>query len=420
MITHLADVTGSLDFGTLFVVAICVTFLLSLFLLYAWWEEHTRALGCWGAAYLIGGASGLLWHYGSLAPAALPSDLSTILLFVAVGMIWTGARLFHGRPIRWIAMLFGPSFWLIACFVPAFAASAASRVVVSSIIVAAYTFLTAGELRRERRKSVVRRAPAALVPMLHGAVFLCPAVLAALAPAGDGLHSIARGWIAVLAIEVVLYVIGTAFTMLTLAKDRAVSAYRTAATTDPLTCLLNRRGFAEATGVLMARNQRKMAPVSVLAFDLDRFKSINDSRGHAAGDAVLQLFAKVLSKTLRASDVIGRLGGEEFVAVLPATLKEAAIAAERVRAAFAAVSIVHEGQILSATVSIGVACGSPLSVVDALIASADLALYRAKSNGRNRVETIVENEVTPQPSQGERTGKDRDALEGGLAPVMPG
>ena len=79
-----------------------------------------------------------------------------------------------------------------------------------------------------------------------------------------------------------------------------------------------------------------MAPVSVLAFDLDHFKSINDRFGHAVGDAVLQLFAKVVRKTMRANDIIGRLGGEEFVAILPGTLAEAAIAAERVRAAFAA------------------------------------------------------------------------------------
>ena len=81
-----------------------------------------------------------------------------------------------------------------------------------------------------------------------------------------------------------------------------------------------------------------MAPVSVLAFDLDHFKSINDRYGHAVGDAVLQMFAKVARETLRASDVVGRLGGEEFVALLPSTLAEAAIAAERVRAALAAAS----------------------------------------------------------------------------------
>ena len=129
-----------------------------------------------------------------------------------------------------------------------------------------------------------------------------------------------------------------------------------------------------------------MAPVSVLAFDLDHFKAINDRSGHATGDAMLQLFAKVARETLRATDIIGRLGGEEFVALLPSTAVEAAIAAEWVRAAFAVASIVRNGRHIAATVSIGVASGSPATAIDLLITRADGALYRAKDNGRNRVE----------------------------------
>ena len=91
-------------------------------------------------------------------------------------------------------------------------------------------------------------------------------------------------------------------------------------------------------------------------------------------------------KTMRASDVIGRLGGEEFVAMVPGTLAEAAVAAERVRSAFAAARSCREGQRIPATVSVGVACGCPLAAVETLITRADAALYRAKANGRNRVE----------------------------------
>ena len=89
---------------------------------------------------------------------------------------------------------------------------------------------------------------------------------------------------------------------------------------------------------------------------------------------------------MRATDVIGRLGGEEFVAMVSGTLAEAAVAAERVRSAFAAAEIVLEGQRIPATVSIGIACGSPLAAVETLITRADVALYRAKANGRNRIE----------------------------------
>jgi predicted signal transduction protein with EAL and GGDEF domain len=101
---------------------------------------------------------------------------------------------------------------------------------------------------------------------------------------------------------------------------------------------------------------------------------------------VLQVFAKVARDTLRATDIVGRLGGEEFAALLLSTAPEAAVAAERVRAALAATPIVSNGGSIAATVSIGVASGSPTTAIDVLIARADDALYRAKKNGRNRVE----------------------------------
>jgi diguanylate cyclase (GGDEF)-like protein len=424
MAGNLAAASASLDVGTLFFIVICVTVLLGLFLLFAWTQERIGALAWWSVAYLIGGASGVLWQFGDIIAPALPSSTSTVLLFVAVGMIWSAARVFHGRPVLWGATSLGAVFWLIACLFHAFADSAAARIVVSALIVAGYTFLTAVELRRERRKSLARRWPAVFVPMLHGALILFPPALATLAPALQGAHSVTRGWIALFTVEILLYVVGTAFIVLILAKDRTVHIYRTAATTDPLTGLMNRRGFFEAAAALMAHNRRNTSPVSVLAFDLDHFKSINDRHGHAVGDAVLQMFAKVARETLRASDIVARLGGEEFVAVLPSALAEAAVAAERVRTALAAASLMRNGRHVAVTVSVGVACGAPSTAVDALLTLADEALYRAKANGRNRVESdeqqIVGTSVRAAPpiatSDRVRSGsrqKEKGATTGG-------
>jgi diguanylate cyclase (GGDEF)-like protein len=385
MAITLARTSVSLDVGTLFVIAICVTLLLGVVLLIAWLQERIPALGWWGAAYMIGGFSGALWQWSVRFASPVLVDIANVLLFLAVGMIWGAARLFHGRRVQWSPQLLGAAVWLVACFSPAFTHSAASRIVLSSLIVAAYTFLIAAELWHERRKSLIRRWPASFVPMLHGAIFLFPVALATLSPAGETIRGLA-GWVAVFAIEILLYVIGAAFLVLILAKDRTVRFYKLAATTDALTGVLNRRGFFEAAGELMDGNRTGMAPVSLLAFDLDKFKSINDRFGHDGGDAVLEMFAQVVRKTMRASDVIGRLGGEEFVAMVSGTLAEAAIAAERVRSAFAAAEIVLEGQRIAATVSIGIACGSPLAAVETLITRADVALYRAKANGRNRIE----------------------------------
>src|SRR5262249_30400351 len=148
-----------------------------------------------------------------------------------------GVRSFHGRPIRWLVMAFGAVFWMAASCLTAFAESPASRIVVSALIVAGYTFLTAVELRRERRKSLIRRWP--FVPMLHGAIFLFPVALATLCCMGEGgqgfsqglaqglaqgfSQGLARGWIVVFVIEIVLYVVGTAFIVLILGKDRTVN-----------------------------------------------------------------------------------------------------------------------------------------------------------------------------------------------------
>jgi len=385
MYARLAEAAVSLDIGTLFVIATCVTVLLGLFLLFAFVQDRIQALAWWGLAYLIGGFSGALWRLDDAAAPLLPPALADVLMFIAVGMIWSAARLFQGRPVRWGAMCAGATVWLAAGVSPDVPHTPASRIVLSSIIVATYTFLIAAELWRERRKAVIRRWPALFVPMLHGAIFLFPVALASL-----GVRNLSTGWVAVFAIEVVLYVVGAAFIVLVLAKDRAVHRYKIAAETDPLTGLLNRRGFFDATAALMTANAPKRAPVSVLAFDLDKFKSINDRYGHEGGDAVLKLFAGVARKTMRANDIVGRIGGEEFVAVLSGTLNEAMRAAERVRAAFEAAALAPDAPQIPATVSIGVACGLPTVSIDTLIARADAALYRAKDQGRNRVERDAE------------------------------
>ena len=154
----------------------------------------------------------------------------------------------------------------------------------------------------------------------------------------------------------------------------------------------------------------------MLAFDLDHFKSINDRFGHKTGDAVLKLFAKVARKTMRGDDIVGRIGGEEFLAVLSGTLAEACIAAERVRSAFEAAALAPDSPQIPATVSIGVACGLPNVSIDVLIARADAVLYRAKANGRNRVEPdeelITERRGTPG-RRPDRRALSRDAAGAG-------
>src|SRR5271156_4247878 len=130
MLARLVEASTSLDIRTLFVIATCVTVLLGLFLLFAWMQERIEALAWWGLAYLVGGCSGALWNLGSAVSPPLPEGIPVLLLFIAVGMLWSAARLFHGRPVRWGAMCFGAVVWLAAtCLLPQFPQSPAARII---------------------------------------------------------------------------------------------------------------------------------------------------------------------------------------------------------------------------------------------------------------------------------------------------
>ena len=385
MITHGFAAPFSLDVTTLFVVAVGVTALLGVFLLFAWTQDRVRALAWWGAAYLIGGLSAGLWLASSRAIPLMPSTLPGALLFLSCGMIWNAARLFHGRSIVWPAMFAGAAVWMIACTTVLFPPTGMNRVVLASLIVSVYTFLAAAELWRERRKSLIRRWPALFVPALHGAVFLFPIPIASLKPQQGGISPPPAGWLSVFVLEMLLYAVGAAFIVLVLTKERTLRTHKTAALTDPLTGLFNRRGLIEAARELTQTNVRRGRPITVLAFDLDHFKSINDRFGHAVGDEVLRLFASVASTNMRVSDFVARVGGEEFAAIISGTLDEGIMVAERLRVAFESAGRTVAGRYIGATVSVGVAAHAAATNIDALLARADEALYAAKSAGRNQV-----------------------------------
>lgn len=169
---------------------------------------------------------------------------------------------------------------------------------------------------------------------------------------------------------------------------RLMARIRHLSDTDALTGLVNRRRLQETLQSEALRHRRTGHPYSVALLDVDHFKSVNDTHGHAAGDQALRAVAQVLRRTARASDTVGRLGGEEFCVVLPETLAPGArVLAERARAALEQEAIVFEQRQIRLTASIGIAtCTDPQEDWAALLKRADAALYRAKSAGRNRVE----------------------------------
>ena len=155
------------------------------------------------------------------------------------------------------------------------------------------------------------------------------------------------------------------------------------ANTDALTGLANRHAAARALGERLGRIPE---PLTVMLLDLDEFKRINDNHGHQAGDAVLQEAAKRMRAALPEDALLGRWGGEEFIAILDGVPgREPASVAEAMRAALAAAPVLFEGTAIPVTVSIGVATAFAADGIDTLLAEADAALYRAKGAGRNRV-----------------------------------
>jgi diguanylate cyclase (GGDEF)-like protein len=156
---------------------------------------------------------------------------------------------------------------------------------------------------------------------------------------------------------------------------------------DGLTGLNNRRHFLTLAEGEWSRFQRYGRPLALLMIDIDFFKSVNDTYGHDAGDAVIKAVTDILHRRKRTSDIAGRLGGEEFALILPETsFDSAAVAGERLRQLVAGRAIVTESHSISVTISVGVSVAdATMSGFDELLKQADIALYEAKDSGRNRV-----------------------------------
>ena len=378
----------SLDTSTLYLVASMIAALLGFMLLFFGHQENISALKWWGTAYLLGAGSVALWTVASSVLGEMLSLALNAVGFLTCGMVWNASRLFHGRKPNLPGLVLGALAWVAAAITLPVEASA-MRLTLGAGIVAIYAALTANELWGERRRTLQKRWPAVAVPVLHGFVLMLPILLGNLLLPHDRAFG-GSIWVTVFAVELVLYTVGTVFLIFMLVSERAVAVHKNAASVDPLTGMFNRRGFSEACARVIERESNAGRPVTALIFDIDHFKSINDRFGHPAGDEVLKLFSAVVINNLRISDLSGRIGGEEFAALLPCPLDEGVIVAERVREAFEASGIVCDEGPVDTTVSIGVAGGPAGTELEVLLAAADTALYQAKRNGRNRVEAAEE------------------------------
>lgn len=189
------------------------------------------------------------------------------------------------------------------------------------------------------------------------------------------------------------------FGYLLLCQEGTLRALRHTAATDPLTGLFNRRPFESMGRRMLAEAMRRQRPLTLIVIDVDHFKAINDQYGHALGDAVLRALAELLQRELRDSDLLGRMGGEEFAVLLPDTTHAFGLeVAERLRVAVVAMRVAALGVALDVRISLGVAtiaapddrAGTIDDMFVDLLHRGDLAMYAAKRAGRNQVASAQE------------------------------
>jgi diguanylate cyclase (GGDEF)-like protein len=374
-----------LDLPTLVTMGSFASACAGVVLIIAWWQHRdVPALALWGLGNFVDTSGIFCLMVGPVLQRPALIMLADALVALGPGLIWKAARSLDGKAAPWALALLGCVVVGLASSSPTTRSAINTLSFASSTLylyAAAYSLWAARTERlRARWPLIILTALDATVSLVVGYAYLRGAIDQNTVPTVLSLAGLIH-------FESMLFLLGTAVFLLAFVKEREETASRIAASTDPLTGIANRGGFMLRAERVVERCRRDGAPVSVLMFDLDRFKEINDTFGHAVGDAVLLKFCEVASGALRASDVFGRIGGEEFAVVFPGSGIEAAWArADRIRMSFMeACRTVGESQ-LEATVSGGVATSAaPRRSLDTLLASADVALYNAKTEGRNRI-----------------------------------
>lgn len=377
-----------LHIPTLLLVSVFIFCLMGLLSLHAWLREtRERCLAYLGSMMLLASLGILLVSLRGLGVDFVPLVVGNVVLLLSAAMNWTAMRVFAGRPPSVPGMLAGAATWLALCLLPSFFESLPLRVAAYSALAAGYGGLTLLEFWRSRHSLEASYLPALTLTALN-TLFYCVRIFT---DTGIGLEQANAGsgkgvpFFSFMLFESMLYIVGIGYVTLAMVKERAERQLKAAAYSDPLTGIGNRRSFMLKSEKLLADCKRRKTAAALLLCDLDHFKRLNDTFGHAVGDQALIAFGRVTTQTLRPADVFGRIGGEEFACVLGDSDEASALAvAERIRAAFAALTLLEPGFL---SVSIGlVSTGESGYELSRLLSVADTALYEAKGKGRNRVE----------------------------------
>ncbi|RLQ85283.1 GGDEF domain-containing protein [Notoacmeibacter ruber] len=361
-------------------------FMLILFYFQKRWGA--KAACAWGIANASMGAGVVLIAVARAMPDKVwISALAYPFLGISAPLTWMAARLLGQGSLNreWIAV--GAITVVTALATATAFAAYAPGLAVHIMASAAFYVMAIAELRKSKVPHLSRRLPLmAMLGLLSLALIIMslsvvpqPGIEWFRATSGtDLIHFVGP-----------IYAVGSAVVIVLIINERETEFHREAARSDPLTGMANRRALWSGGERLVDEMHMSGSRLAALAFDLDDFKSVNDRFGHPVGDRVIRLFAEVLTTGLRSGDLAARIGGEEFVALLPnTTIRSATEIAERIRSDFHDRGRSVDGLPIQATTSIGLALLQETEGLDGVIAKADLALYKAKRGGKNRVEVV--------------------------------
>lgn len=373
-----------LDVPTIYLTSAVIGLLISGMQAVAYTRLDTPALLYWAMSNFAFGLGCAIFSVREQLPSPFSLLIANGLIFLGLGLLSTGIRVFDGRNPRVDTVLLGVSLGMGALTLNAiFGGAPAGRAVIVSLVVAFWALAAGATLARNPQGApILSRLVSAGLLMAFALLHFCRAlaVQLGLLPAEAAISGPMQALALLAGLSLgVAWSLGSLFMVL----DRIASH-------DDLTGLANRRTTLRRARALLEEANAKRRPMSVLMADLDHFKSINDRFGHQLGDAVLRTFAHAAQEALRAGDLMGRYGGEEFCVVLPgADARAARLVAERLRNV-AQEALTHvEGRETHATITIGTASyeasGPTSHDVMGLINAADNALYDGKTAGRNRV-----------------------------------